>query len=204
MAAGHPSCAKKQSDMHMLTGNDLETSNGTLSARSETVVAAPDICRLEPLHISAIRRFLIGLDPETRWHRFGEPMSDAALELYSTRTLRNACLVLGVFCNQQLRGVLELYRRDIAGRIALWLVVERDSRRLGMGWRLLDASIQHGPLIDARSYDLSFSRDNWPMRRLAHKAKARLDLALDTYRARIDLRPPKPREVCYVSNEKRI
>jgi len=55
--------------------------------------------------------------------------------------------------------------------------VEGPARRFGTN--LLEAAVQWAARSDRILLRMIFSTDNWPMRKLAHKAHARLDLALD-------------------------
>lgn len=146
-----------------------------------------DIRQLDIGQLPSLRTFLFGLDAETRCCRFGAPLSDAQLELLAITALENAELLLGIFSEQRLRGILELYRQDSSRVMELLIVVERASRRRGMGRRLLNASMVQASGLDARSVDLIYMGDNWPMRRLAQRAGARIDLAFGTFRARINL-----------------
>ncbi|MCK1757763.1 GNAT family N-acetyltransferase [Bradyrhizobium sp. 137] len=147
----------------------------------------PDICQLDIRQLPLVQAFLSTLDAETRCRRFGVPVSDAVLDLHAISALDNAALMLGIFSEQRLRGMLELYRRGGSDVMELLMVVERGSRRRGMGSRLLNASMLHALNMDARSVDLIYASDNWPMRRLVQRAGARIDLAFGTFRARIDL-----------------
>ncbi|TYO62707.1 GNAT family N-acetyltransferase [Bradyrhizobium hipponense] len=147
----------------------------------------PDIHQLDIGQLPSVQAFLSRLDAETRCRRFGAPLSDAALDLQAITALENAELMLGIFSEQGLRGMLELYRKGGSSVMELLIVVEGASRRRGMGRRLLNASMRQALDMDARSVDLIYTSDNWPMRRLAQRAGARIDLAFGTFRARIDL-----------------
>ena len=63
------------------------------------------------------------------------------------------------------------------------LVVEPAWRRRGLGFALLRAAARLVP--ENGNIRLIFTRDNWPMRKLADKAHARLDLVLDELCAEI-------------------
>ncbi|MCK1724654.1 MULTISPECIES: GNAT family N-acetyltransferase [unclassified Bradyrhizobium] len=147
----------------------------------------PDIRQLDIGQLPSVQAFLSRLDAETRCRRFGAPLSDAALDLHAITALENAELMLGIFSEQRLRGMLELYRQGGSRVMELLIVVEGASRRRGMGRHLLNASMLQALDMDARSVDLIYTSDNWPMRRLAQRAGARIDLAFGTFRARIDL-----------------
>lgn len=156
-----------------------------------------DIRQLDIGQLPSVRKFLSGLDTESRCRRFGAPLSNAELELLAITALETAELMLGIFTEQRLRGILELYRQGSSCGMELLIVVERASRRRGMAQRLLNASMVQAFGLDARSVDLIYTSDNWPMRRLAQRAGARIDLAFGTFRARIDLarKPIIPRHL---------
>jgi GNAT superfamily N-acetyltransferase len=146
-----------------------------------------EIRHLDIGQLPSIQAFLSGLDQETRCRRFGPLISNAALDQYAVNALDNAALMLGIFSEQRLRGLLELYGRTGSSVVELLLVVERASRRCGLGWRLIDASMRHATQMGARCVDLIYASDNWPMRRIAQKAGGTIDLVFGTFRARIDL-----------------
>jgi hypothetical protein len=147
----------------------------------------PEIRHLDIGQLPSIQAFLSGLDPETRCRRFGPLISNAALDQYAVSALDNAALMLGIFSEQRLRGLLELYERSGPGVMELLLVVERASRCCGLGWRLIDASMRQATQMGTRCVDLIYPSDNWPMRRIAQKAGGTIDLVFGTFRARIDL-----------------
>jgi GNAT superfamily N-acetyltransferase len=147
----------------------------------------PEIRHLDIGQLPSIQAFLSGLDQETRCRRFGPLISNAALDQYAVSALDNAALMLGIFSEQRLRGLLELYGRTGSSVVELLLVVERTSRRCGLGWRLIDASMRYATQMGARCVDLIYASDNWPMRRIAQKAGGTIDLVFGTFRARIDL-----------------
>jgi GNAT superfamily N-acetyltransferase len=150
-----------------------------------------DICRLDAGHLPAIGRFLSDLDHETWLLRFGEPLADTAFDVQAIDILRNAALVLGIFSDRGLRGMAGLYPCTTPGTLELRLVVERKARRQGRGWRLMSASLRHASHIGARRYEFAYSGDDWPMRRIAHKVSATIDLVFGTYRAFINLQDPQ-------------
>lgn len=147
----------------------------------------PDIRQLDIGQLPSVQAFLSGLDPETRSRRFGAPVSDAVLDLQAISALDNAALMLGIFSERRLRGMLELYRLGGSDVMELLIVVERASRRRGMGRRLLHVSMLRALGMQARSLDLTYTSDNWPMRSFAQNAGATIDLAFGAFRARIEL-----------------
>jgi hypothetical protein len=147
----------------------------------------PEIRHLDVGQLPSIQAFFSGLDPETRCRRFGPLISNAALDQYAVSALDNAALMLGIFSEQRLRGLLELYGGSGSSVMDLLLVVERASRRCGLGWRLINASLRQATQMGARSVDLIYASDNWPMRKIAQKAGGTIDLVFGTFRARIDL-----------------
>jgi hypothetical protein len=171
--------------MAAVTG--IAQGNREVPAWSNPQYFDPQIRHLDIGQLPSIQAFLSGLDPETRCRRFGLLVSDAALDQHAVSALDNAALMLGIFSEQRLRGLLELYGRRGSSVMDLLLVVERASRRCGLGWRLIDASMRQATQMEARSVDLIYASDNWPMRRIAQKAGGTIDLVFGTFRARIDL-----------------
>jgi len=131
-----------------------------------------------------IDELLVSLDLDSRCSRFGYAASDAALVTHSRSALQNACSTLGIFTNDKLSGIAEIYQRDDA-HYEVSFVVERPSRRRGHGWRLLRSSMHWAQKANAASLQMIFSRHNWAMRKLAAKARAKLDLSLDELNAEI-------------------
>ncbi len=122
----------------------------------------------------------------SRKSRFGSPACDAGVLAHATHALNSATLLLAVSAGPRLCGLLEAYACD-SGRLEIALAVERCMRRRGIGWRLMQAAMEHGPLIGAARLQLIFAGDNWAMRRIAQKANARLDIVFGQICADIDL-----------------
>lgn len=141
--------------------------------------------RLGEPHLGEIEDLLLRLDRETRCHRFGHVVTDAALRAHAAKSVRDASSLIGVYAGGSLRGLLELYPCAPGSKVEAAVVVERDWRRRGLGWLLLRAAIRSARGSEARVLRLIFPRDNWPMRKLADKANARLDLVLDEICAEI-------------------
>lgn len=156
---------------------DTDPSHG----RSILPLTASHQCELEGL--------LVALDRDSRCSRFGYAASDAAMVSHSRTALQAASSTLGIFLNEKLAGAAEIYRCGDTGAYEVSLVVDRPLRKRGLGWTLLSSATAWARDADADSVRLVFSRHNWPMRRLAARACAKLDLSLDELNAEIRLRP---------------
>jgi GNAT superfamily N-acetyltransferase len=139
----------------------------------------PSIMRLGPQHEADLTRLLLGLDEASRVSRFAYAASDAALIEHSQRALTTGTWTAGVFAAGQLRGVVEVYDLRAPGLVEAAFLVEQDWRRRGLGTALLTAAMQWAREAERIVLRMVFSRGNWPMRKLASKADARLDLAFD-------------------------
>jgi GNAT superfamily N-acetyltransferase len=94
---------------------------------------------------------------------------------------------LGAFVRERIRGLVELYSSKPHGCIEAAFIVEKDWRRRGLGWALLQEAMQKASQCEAKTLRMVFSRENWPMRNLAHKARAKLDIVLDEMCADVGL-----------------
>ena len=135
----------------------------------------------EPFHVAALdlddapklQRFLMRLDRDSLHRRFGHEVGEGALRAHAVKALTDTVCASGVFADGDLRGVIELYA--CADRmLEVALVVEHGWRRRGLAWALLQHAMRSG--CAGGSLNLVFARDNWPMRALAMKANARIDL----------------------------
>jgi GNAT superfamily N-acetyltransferase len=160
---------------------------GLEHGRSQTARHRPaPAVRTQPLdreQTCELQDFLLRLDRESRCRRFGHAASDEIMAAHAMTALEDATCVIGVFVDDVVRGVLEIYSCAPKGAPEVALVVDRDWRRRGLGWALLRAAVAS----EAQGIRLIFTRDNWPMRRLACKANARFDLVLDEICAEITL-----------------
>jgi GNAT superfamily N-acetyltransferase len=165
---------------------------------SEAVPVCDEIRRLAERDYSAVRDLLFELDIDSRWHRFGAPVSDPVLEQHAGNLLQDAALALGAYANRKLCGLLELYPRNHSGTLELWLVVARNWRRQGMASRLVGASLHEALPVDARYYEFTYAGDNWPMRRIAQKLGARIDLTFGAHHACVEVgrQWPAPTHTC--------
>jgi hypothetical protein len=95
--------------------------------------------------------------------------------------------LLGAFVEGQIQGLLEFRRAGVPGHSEVVLVVAPHWRRKGLGWALLRGAMRFGLQTHARSLQMTFPRTNWPMRKIARKANAQLDLILDQIHAVVAL-----------------
>ena len=105
--------------------------------------------------------------------------TDEALRVYARKAIALATCVIGVEVAGELRGVLELYAGGPASWAEVALVVEKSWRQRGLGWAMLSEAGRSADTAGTQTLRLIFSRHNWPMRKLASKAQARIDLDLD-------------------------
>jgi GNAT superfamily N-acetyltransferase len=157
-------------------GLDGMRDGGRERGANETILR-PDILRLNEQDESEFCRILFGLEPQARCSRFGHAVSNNYLANHAKCALGNATCMVGAFVNDRLRGVVEV--RDAGIHAEAAFVVERDWRRRGIGWALLNSAMQIAAEVEANTLRMIFSRHNWPMRRLAGKTKGSLDLILD-------------------------
>jgi GNAT superfamily N-acetyltransferase len=136
------------------------------------------IKRLGPQHETDLLALFLDLDQPCRVSRFAYAASDQFLIQHSRHALTSAAWIAGAFVDETLRGVVEAYDAA-AGAVETAFLVERDWRRRGLGSALMQAAIQWALENDRHTLRLMFSRGNWPMRKLATNAQARIDLSLD-------------------------
>jgi GNAT superfamily N-acetyltransferase len=141
------------------------------------------VCRLGREHEADLAKLLKQLDRPSRISRFGQAASDACIEAYAKRALATAAFMAGVFVEDALVGVVEVFDAGSDGMAEIAFAVDADWRRLGFGTALLATAAQWARCSRVRILRMVISRNNWPMRHLAAKAGARLDLALDEIHA---------------------
>jgi GNAT superfamily N-acetyltransferase len=146
----------------------------------------------EPFHVAPLglddapklQRFLMRLDRDSLHRRFGHEVGDEAIRAHAVKALTDTVCASGAFADGDLRGVIELYA--CADRVVeVALVVEHGWRGRGLAWALLQQAMRSG--CAGGSFNLVFARDNWPMRALAMKANARINLVFGEMCAEIDL-----------------
>jgi GNAT superfamily N-acetyltransferase len=171
--------------MAMLNPDRSRFASGYSSASPADNVLEP-LCAIRTLDVrdaAAIERLLGGLDFAARSARFGWIGSDAPL-VRPVDGVVGARHTLGLFVAQQLAGCIEIYRENPFCAEAA-LVVDPQWRRRGFGRALLDAAISWGVWNAVATIRLTFSRHNWPMRRLVADVDAHLDIADDEICAEI-------------------
>jgi len=137
------------------------------------------IISLGPEYRTAFRDLLLGLDAPSRFSRFACQLGDDGILRHAEHAAREAAWIAGLFMANELCGVVELYecrdRRDIEAAFA----VASAWRRQGIGTALLLTAIGWAQMTRRSRLRMMFSRQNWPMRRLASKANPQLDLDFD-------------------------
>ena len=163
------------------------SSNELLADDAERVPAGLRIQSLDFSHCTHFQRILSGLDQSPLRHRVGPLTRDDCLNEHANRALATAPRIFGVFVGESLQGTLELYDGEAPGHVDVTLVVERPWRNRGLGWALLGAAMEWVRHSETRAIRMIFSRNNWPMRALAHRANAQLSLAFDEISACINV-----------------
>ena len=136
---------------------------------------------------------LVGLDRPSRCSRFGFSANDAMLAKHAGTAVERASKVIGIYTDKRLRGVLEVYPCPNEGPTEIAVVVDQHWRRKGLGTALIHSAQQWASSQQLKLLRLIFSRANWPMRHLAHKLNARLDVLLDELCADIVVGSPRER-----------
>lgn len=157
----------------------LQSEDPCREACGSDQISLPQIRPLGHRDRKAIEKFFLRLDRETRLRRFNYAASDDNLRAHTFKALNGGLVVLGAFIDGRLLGVVELYSCAPAAFVEAAIVVEPTWRRKGVGTALLGAATAHALRVDMPVLRLVFARDNWPMRYLATKMNARLDLMFD-------------------------
>jgi GNAT superfamily N-acetyltransferase len=98
----------------------------------------------------------------------------------------------GVYLADQLTSFVQVRDGSAEGHVETTLFVDARWRRQGIGTLLLEATIDWAARYQAGALRLVCARTDWPMRQLARKFDARLDLVLGELVADIPI-PPGPR-----------
>jgi|ERR1700686_1861605 GNAT superfamily N-acetyltransferase len=139
-------------------------------------IGQPHITQLAARHEADFRDMLLNLDQPSRSIRFDGVVSDDCLVRHSRCAFSSAAWIAGAFVDETLRGVVEVYDIGDSRTVEAAFLVERTWRRRGLGSALLRAALQWAAETDRIMLRMVFSRHNWPMRKLASNAEARLDL----------------------------
>ena len=163
------------------------SSNELLADDAERVPAGLRIQSLDFGHCTHFQHILSGLDQSSFRHRVGPLTRDDCLNEHANGALATAPRIFGVFVGERLQGTLKLYDGEAPSHVDVTLVVERAWRNKGLGWALLGAAMEWMPQSEWHTIRMSFSRNNWPMRALAHRANAQLSVAFDEISACINV-----------------
>jgi GNAT superfamily N-acetyltransferase len=138
-----------------------------------------DIVSLSLEHRTAFRELLLGLDASSRSRRFACFLSDDGILRHTDYAVREAAWIAGLFVAKELCGVVELYECRDPQDIEAAFAVASAWRRQGVGTALLFAAIGWARMSHRSRLRMMFSRNDWPMRRVASKAEPQLDLYMD-------------------------
>jgi GNAT superfamily N-acetyltransferase len=151
---------------------------GSASRRRSAGGTQPYITRLGGEHEAQLSVLLCDLDRSTRINRFGHPASNACVQAYAKDAAAGAAYMAGALDAGRLIGVVEVFAvRDGVAEVAF--AIDADWRRQGLGSALLEAATRWAEQAGLATLRMVISRNNWPMRQLAHKAGARRDFDLD-------------------------
>jgi GNAT superfamily N-acetyltransferase len=146
---------------------------------SPEAVTEPSIARLGVAHEGQLSQLLVSLDRPSRVNRFGHPASDACVTAYARDAVEKAMFIAGVFSDGGLVGVVEVFEAGGDGVVEVAFAVHGDCRRRGHCSALLEEAKRWAVRSGVKTLRMVISRNNWPMRQLANKVGARLDLDLD-------------------------
>jgi GNAT superfamily N-acetyltransferase len=151
---------------------------GSASRRPAVSATRSYITRLGREHEAQLCALLCGLDKSARINRFGHPASNACVQAYAKDAAAGAAYMAGALDTGRLIGVVEVFvARDGVAEVAF--AIDANWRRRGIGSALLEAATRWAEQASVATLRMVISRNNWPMRQLAHKAGARLDFDLD-------------------------
>jgi RimJ/RimL family protein N-acetyltransferase len=157
---------------------------GWLRLKEETyAMISPDflqqIIELGPQHEDKLTHLLLNLDRDSRLSRFNCAAKDALLLQHSRQAMMTTAWLAGMFIDQRLCGVVEVYDMNPPDVVEAALLIDKAWRRLGLGIALVRAAMHWAAEQDRILLRMVFSKSNWPMRGLASRAGAQLDLAFD-------------------------
>ena len=162
------------------------SSNELLADDAGRVSAGLRIQALDFSHCTHFQRILSGLDQSPLRHRVGPLTREDCLNEHANRAPATAPGISGVFVGESLQGTFERYDGEATGCVDVTLVVDPRWCNKGLGWALLSAAMQWMRQLEGHTIRMSFSRNNWPMRALAHGANE-LSLAFDEISACINV-----------------
>jgi GNAT superfamily N-acetyltransferase len=157
---------------------------GSALRRLPAGATRPNITRLSSEHEAQLSALQCGLDKAACINRFGHLASNACVQVYAKDAAAGAAYMAGAFNAGRLIGVVEVFAaRDRVAVVAF--AVDADCRRRGIASVLLEAATRGADQAGVATLRMVISRNNWPMRQLAHKAGARLNFDLDEISADI-------------------
>jgi len=161
-------------------------SNGLLADDADRVPAEYRIQCLDFSHCGHFQRIRSCIDQSFRWRRVGPLTSHDCLNEHAN-AVETAPRIFGVCVGERLQGILQLYDEAAPGHVEVALIVERQWHNKGLGWALLGAAMEWMRQSEWHTIRMSFSRNNWPMRALTHRANAQLSLVFDEISACISV-----------------
>lgn len=153
----------------------------------------PLIRRLWPVDQSKLADHFHRLDAETRRLRFGGHVADDFVDDYADRLLSADAIVFGAFLDGELRGVAELRGVWDSSRSAeVALLVEPDWQEGGIGEALFNRLLAAAQNRRLKSLHMLCLRENGPMRALAKKHHASLEIDASNIEATLAPTWPTP------------
>ena len=150
----------------------------------------PQIRRLSHHDEADLRDLLLGLDGPSRVSRFSGTMKEASLIQYAHSAVSSATFIAGAYIDGRIRGVVEIYDSACGGFSEAAFVVHQDWRRQGIGFALLQAAQKWCTESRRSTLRMVIARCNMPMRKLANKKAAQIDLVMDEIVADIAIGQP--------------
>jgi GNAT superfamily N-acetyltransferase len=150
----------------------------------------PQIRRLSNHHEADLCDLLLGLDGPSRASRFSGTMKEASLIQYAHSAVSSAAFIAGAYIDGRIRGVVEIYDSTCGSFSETAFVVHQDWRRQGIGFALLQAAQKWCTESRRSTLRMVFARCNMPMRKLANKAAAQIDLLMDEIVADVAIGQP--------------
>jgi len=102
----------------------------------------PQVFQLGLQHERDLVRLLLDLDPASRASRFNCVADDVYLLRHARKAIATGTWLAGIFVEQRLRGLVEVYDIGHAGCVETAFLVEQNWRRQGLGMALLKAAMQ--------------------------------------------------------------
>src|SRR5262249_251052 len=109
---------------------------------------------------------------------------------YAKSAVATATFIAGTFVADTLVGVVEVFAAGRDGVVEVAFAGHSDWGPRGLCSALMEAAKQWAAPFGVQTLGMGNAGNNWPMRQLAHKAGARLDLDLDEIYADIPLAVP--------------